>query len=302
MIFFIFGLDNYRSKKKLDQIVGEYQKVHKSGLNLKSLDMGKEKYEEFEKIFKTNSMFQEKKMIVLKNSFSNSDFKEKFIENINKIKKIKDIIVFYEDKDVKKNDKLFKVLKKEAHCQEFAPLEKEKLRQWIKREVEENGAEIDIRALNLLMNYTDNDLWNLSNEIIKLINYTKHISTTAVSDICNPKIETDIFKTIDAIAAKNKKIALHLIHKHIEKGDSPLYLFSMIVFQFRNLLIVKQAPSYKNIAGLHPFVARKSFFQAKSFSLEELKKIYQDLFKVDLKIKTGKIEPMAALDFFVSRI
>ena len=52
----------------------------------------------------------------------------------------------------------------------------------------------------------------------------------------------------------------------------------------------------------HPYVIKKTIQQARSFSLSELKKIYQKIFQVDLGIKTGKIEPETALDLFVAEI
>jgi len=124
-----------------------------------------------------------------------------------------------------------------------------------------------------------------------------------------PKIEADIFKTIDALAQRNKKQALYLIRKHLEKGDPPLYILSMINFQFRNLLVVKdlierQKPYYAilKITKLHPFVVRKSYEQAGKFTLPELKKIYQKIFQADLSIKTGRMEPETALDLFLTEL
>ena len=83
----------------------------------------------------------------------------------------------------------------------------------------------------------------------------------------------------------------------------------MICFQMRNLLIVKDLiekhKSYQEIvmaAGLHPFVVKKSYWQAQKFTMSELKKIYQAIFAVDRDIKTGRIEPETALDLFVATI
>ncbi|MCK4454305.1 DNA polymerase III subunit delta [Candidatus Parcubacteria bacterium] len=310
MIIFLYGPDTYRSGQKLNEIVESHRKIHKSGLNLKYLDIKEEKYEDFERHLQVNSMFQEKKLIILKNAFSSQYFKEKFSKNIKKIKELKDIILFYEDQQFPKNNSFFNLLKKQARCQEFRQLEGLKLKNWIKKEFDNHRTKIEPKALELLIDYVGDDLWRMSNEINKLVSYKNKemITFKDVNFLVKPKIETDIFKTIDAIALKNKKLALSLIHKHLEKGDSPLYLFSMISFQFRNLLAVKSSVSEKQsfyppkIPGIHPYVVRKSFFQAKKFRLDELKKIYQKLFEVDLNIKTGRIEPITALDMLITEI
>lgn len=59
----------------------------------------------------------------------------------------------------------------------------------------------------------------MSNEIKKLVSYknNKIIKLEDIGLLVRSKIETDIFKTIDAIAEKNKKQALNLLHKHLEK-------------------------------------------------------------------------------------
>ncbi|HDL74880.1 MAG TPA: hypothetical protein ENH06_00620 [bacterium] len=127
--------------------------------------------------------------------------------------------------------------------------------------------------------------------------------------LVRPKIETDIFKTIDALAVKNKKQALKYLYKHLEKGDSPLYLLTMINFQFRNLVLIKSTQEQNKIGlnlskelGLHPFVVRKSLWQAQNFTFEELKKIYRKIFEVDYNIKTGRIDHQTAIDLFIAEI
>ncbi|HEY0087510.1 MAG TPA: hypothetical protein VGB37_01630, partial [Candidatus Lokiarchaeia archaeon] len=198
---------------------------------------------------------------------------------------------------------------------------------------------IENPALENLINFVGNDLWQMKNEIEKLVSYkfSKRVDEAIASSspvanarevdetisssppfndnqvvqvkdielLVKPKIETDIFKTIDAIAQKNKNLALRLLHKHLEKGDSPLYLLSMINFQFRNLLMVKSHKTEQGLnedLGMHPYVIRKTTEQARKFTTSELKKIYQKIFKVDLSIKTGKINPDVALDLLVTEI
>ena len=81
MIIFIYGPDTYRLNRKLDEIVGQYQKIHKSGLNLRYFDLSEEdiSFSNFIDEFGQTSMFKEKRLIILKNVFSHSDFEEKFL-------------------------------------------------------------------------------------------------------------------------------------------------------------------------------------------------------------------------------
>jgi len=314
MIIFLYGPDTFRSRQKLNEIIEYYKKIHKSGLNLKYFDGGNLSFEDFRDELQQSPMFNETKLFVVKNSWPCQQFKEKFLENIKKIANSRDIILLYEENKISQNDLLFKSLKKIGKIQEFKFLEGEKLKNWVKKAFENLGAKADLKAIEKLIEFVSNDLWRLSNEIRKLVNYQgkgreKIIQIKDIELLVKPKIETDIFKTIDAIALKNKRKALGLLHKHLEKGDNPLYLLSMINFQFRNLLIVKDLiekhQSYYLIikkSQLNPFIVKKSYQQAKQFTLPELKKIYQKIFQVDLDIKTGKIDAQTALDLLIAEI
>lgn len=313
MIIFLYGEDTYRSRQKLNEIVEHYKKIHKSGLNLMFLDCEEQKitiHDLKDKIRQT-SMFKEKKLAVITNLFADTNLKENFLKEIKGFLDSEDIIVIYEQGDIKKSDPLLKSLEKNAKSQEFKHLDGQNLRRWVKKEIENRGGAIDDSALLMLIDYVGDDLWRMSNEVEKLVSFKKNktITTLDVKSLIKPKIETDIFKTIDAIAQKDKKQALDLLYKHLENGDSPLYLLSMIGYQFRNLLIVKDLieknKPYNLIikkSGLHPFVVKKSYFQSRQFTLPELKKIYQKIFQVDLDIKTGKIEQEMALDLLVAGI
>ena len=311
MIIFLYGDDDFRSKRKLEQIISRYKSVHKTGLNLKFFDFEeKAKEDTFENIrnqFRMRSMFKEKKLFVLKNAFSDNLFKKKFLENKEDFLSSEDVIAFYEKRDFPKKGSFFSFLEKKTLAQKFKPLEGKSLKDWVAKELEGYSIEISPEAKSLLIEYTGNNLWRLHNEIEKLACYKKGeiVEKKDIELMVSPEIQANIFKTIDFLALKDKEKALSLMHTHLEKGDSPLYLLSMINFQFRNLLVIKEKiASGKSTRGLgwHPFVVRKSAQLSKNFTLEELKKIYQKIFEADLDIKSGKVEPEAALDLLISGI
>jgi len=299
MIIFLYGEDTYRSRQKLREIIEHYKEVHKSGLNLRFFSGENLDYQEFENEFKQFSMFQEKKLLILKNVFQSQEFKDVFLGNGQKLIGSKDIIVFHEDGGVSSKDPLFEFLTENAKTQAFQLLNGERLRSWVKNEFEARKTEIQPEAIYRLVNFAGNDLWQLSNEVQKLASFSREpIQLRDVDLLVKPRIETDIFKTIEALALRNKKEAIFLIHDHLEKGDNPLYLLSMISFQFRNLLIIKKTG---RLAG-HPYFVRKTKALADSFTLGEMEKIYCKIFEADLKMKTGRIDQQLALDLLITEI
>lgn len=309
MIIFLYGADAYRSKKKLDEIILQYKEVRKSGLNLSYVDADELTFEDFYNRFKISSMFAETKLVIVKNLFENKKFQESFLEELKNLESLKDVIVVYEKEEPDQRLKIFKTLNKECKSQEFKKLEGVFLKNWIIKEF--GDQKINQDAILLLMQYVGDDLWQLTGEISKLCSFKNGsvIKKEDVALLVRPRIENDIFKTIDALAMQDKKTALVLLRHHLDNGDAPLYLLSMIAFQFKNLLIVKELASqglmYNSIvkkSGLHPFVVKKNYYQCSQFSLEKLKEIYLQIFECDLNIKTGKIESETALDVFIARL
>ncbi|MCD5397191.1 MAG: DNA polymerase III subunit delta [Candidatus Pacebacteria bacterium] len=328
MLYFLYGPDTYRSQRKLREIIIHYQKIHSSGLNLKYFDAKQSSFQEFKDIFQTVSMFKEKKLIVLTNSFTNPDFKSFFIKQGELFKQSKDIILFYEKNKISNIDIFFRFLIKNAQTQEFSLLTGTRLKNWLSQEVGKQKLKIEQSAQDELIKFVGNDLWRMSTELEKLASYKKRnkkeqssfkkgtkkgtrflIDIEDIRLLVKSKIETDIFTTIDALAEKNKKKVFALIYKHLDKGESVLYLLTMIKYQFRNLLIIKdfiekQKP-YQMIlreSRMHPFVIRKTYSQAQKFTLKELMFFYQQLLEIDVEIKTGQKDAQLALDMLIAKI
>ncbi len=319
MIIFLYGPDTYRLRQKLKEIIEEYKKRHQSGVNFIKIDLpvGKaglkeNELTELEKAIKTVSMFNEKKIIVVEDIFQQPEHLQQDLLNFLREKKIDSdkgsLVIFCSEKKESKST-LFDFLKKKAKTQEFNPLLPYKIKEWIKNYVKKQGGHIENLAVEKLSNYVSNDLWRMSNELDKLIAYSKSITVQDVDRMVKADTDVDIFATIDALGRRNKKQALGLVNEHLKKGEGEDYLLNRFVYQFRNLLKVKSAfrenPNIKSInllankLNMHPFVVKKSIGQSKSFSFDELKKIYQKLLEIDLNMKTGKTDSRAALEMFI---
>lgn len=308
MIILLYGKDTYRSGEKLREIVVSYQQKHQSGLNLKFFSV-EDSLEDLSNCKKQISIFDEKKLMVIKEVFREERIRKEILEKYQEMAESEDIFLFYEETDIKKTDKLFKKLnerKTGVMIQEFAPLASKKLFNWIEKEFFQRGVKVNREVVAYIAQAGGEDMWKIKNEIEKLSLYKKEIKKEDVSFMVKTDAQTDIFKTVDAVARKEEEKALLLLYDHLKKGDSPFYLFSMLGYQFRNLLMVsdllKRNLPYKEAekrSGLHSFVFKKSYEQVKKFSPEKLKMIYYNLCEMDLKTKTGQIDPVLALHLFL---
>lgn len=118
---------------------------------------------------------------------------------------------------------------------------------------------------------------------------TKELSITNLKSFSQAKIENFkanplIFKFLDALRPKNQK-QIHLGWKKLlEEGVEPEFVFAMLVRQVRLLIQAKSGASYLKLA---PYPLRLITAQATYFSLDQLLKLHQTLYKIDLRIKTG---------------
>lgn len=316
MVFFLYGPNTFLSVKKLNEIIEKYRSKHKSGFNFIKIEPTEDGIERLQESAATISMFKEKKLIIIENLFSASkSLQEKFLNFLNEketFTKKEDSVIVFEKGEADKRTKTFKELEKKSFKkQEFLSLSPEKTKLFIQKEIERLGGKINYDAIEELIIFFGSDLWQIENEIQKLISYKDQgtIEKKDVQELGVSNIDLNIFETIEAISKRNKNKALKLIADHLEKGENEIRILSMINYQFRNIIKIKslidEEKSFfqiQTMTKLHPFVVKKTFPIAKNFSMQELKKIYKNLLETDFSIKTGKIEPRLGLEMFIAEI
>jgi DNA polymerase III subunit delta len=320
MIIFLYGEDEFLSSRKLAEIKQKFADKNnpaQAGL----FDFAEKDFDLDSLALDATSggLFSDKKLIVIKNILASkkspgSENFENFLKRKNK-GDFKDVIlVFWEGKKFGKDSKIYKFLQKNSKKQEFSFLEGARLTSWIGQEVKkrsEGTMTIGKGAAEKLASFVGENSFLLSSEMDKLVAYRGkgEISSSDIDLLVKAKVDTDIFKTVDALARRDKKEAFSLLHGHLNSGDDPFYILSMFFYQFRNLVKIKPLSekgfSPKDIAvkiKMHPYVARKSLEQARNFSGENLKNLYQRLCDIDFETKTGKTDIGLALDQFIAAV
>lgn len=312
MIFFLYGEDTFRSLRKLREIKKGYREKNESGLNLREIDLEKKGFPVLRGQFRACSMFSEKKLFVLRRPFADPSFGKKFLEEKERFLKDPNILVFFKRGEPEKETPLFNFLKEEAETQHFVPLEDRELQGWVRKEAEKHGLLISASKADLLIERVGQDLWALHTALAKTASYKdagegrkKRVREKEIRLLTKPNLEKDIFKTVDAIAGGEKGKALNLLASHLEEGDSPLYVLSMIGWQTTRLLAVKEKKRKgedPRDLGWHSYVIRKSSRLARQFSLNSLTRFHDKILELDVKSKRGEVSPELALDLLVAEI
>lgn len=135
---------------------------------------------------------------------------------------------------------------------------------------------------------------------------TKEIAATVLktfpkATIENFKVNPLIFKFLDVLRPQNQRQINLGWKKLTEEGIEPEFVFAMVVRQIRLLIQAKSGPSYLKLG---PYPQRLITSQSTNFTIEKLLNLHQQLYQIDLKIKTG-LTPISIdrlLDNFFQKI
>ena len=183
------------------------------------------------------------------------------------------------------------------------------LERWIINRAKTLHVKIAPEAATLLANFSGNHLRLLANELDKLATYVGQNATITVQDVRKLSAqvqEAAIFDLADALAQRNRKQALNILHDLLSDGAVPIVLIATIISQMRRLLLVKElaqqgmrSGQVASTLGMPPFLADKCLRQVGNFSVAQLESSYRQLMATEAALKRSKMTPDIALDLLV---
>ncbi|RBP63893.1 DNA polymerase III delta subunit [Alkalibaculum bacchi] len=227
--------------------------------------------------------------------------------------------LIFTSKKIDKKRKLVKVIEKHGALVEYSKLDKRDLSKWIAKRFKLEGKSIGESALQLFIESSDYlnkdskaNLSDIENEIKKLLAYTREKTIIEIQDVegsIEVNIDTNIFKMLELIGTKSVGQGLKLMNILFQDGEPPIKVLFMIVRQFRLIYQCKflQSRGYSTndiskMIGERSFVVTKALTQAQKFSYERLISIYDYAAKMDIKMKSGQIDPKLALEMLLMKV
>jgi DNA polymerase-3 subunit delta len=265
----------------------------------------------------TLPFFSDKKLVVVRKSglFSKGTKKPAGIDGL--IEFLKEFpehtcLVFLEN-DINRTLSATSAVKKHGVIVEFDYLKPRDLVKWVTTIINKRGREISYSDACLFVEYCSEGMFNILNEIEKLIAYTEgsgnKITGDDIKTVCTRSIKSKVFDLTDAVAARNCSNALKVLDEILMlKEPVPKILF-LIAKQIRQLIQVKslkkEGLGRDRMAArmkLHPFIAAKILKQSESFEEDELKEILKKCHEADYSIKSGRIVERTAMELLLSEI
>jgi DNA polymerase-3 subunit delta len=323
MLILVYGDDTFRAQDKVRKLREAFQEKHdKAGFNLAEFASG-DKPGEILQAVSSLPFMGTKRMVVIRDlvATTKADGKDQW-ESLARTPD-SSIVILWETLEPKALEKkpLFAPLSKGEGTvlYPFPVLEGSALSKWTSDRIKERGGTIAPDALRELCDRVGGDLWQMDNEIGKLVAFSMRgqgtppmvISMADVDALVRATFDGEIFALVDAISRKESARAIRLLEEERLSGGSDFAIFGMLARQVRLLLGARalldedpRATSSQLAAEMeiNPFVAQKAIDQARKFTLNDLRATHDLLFRYDAGMKSGVLDAELAVDLVTTAL
>jgi len=259
----------------------------------------------------TLPFFAERRLIYIKDSrlfaTGRKNDSEAIADYLPKIAK-ETIIVFVES-EVDRRSKLFKQISKVGAVLDCTSPTPQTLATWVTRLAKEKNKTISLPVVQQLLRTVGTNMTTISQEMNKLTAYcgeSPEITPPDIEAICTPTLESRIFDLTKAMGNGRVSDALAMYRNMLILKESPIMILSMIIRQFRIILLSKCAKE-KGMTimqtaaklNLRDFMVLEALGQGQRFTVEALVKALEDCMETDIKIKTGLISPEFGVEMLI---
>lgn len=316
MIEFFHGRELFPVKEAVQKETAVFLSANKSAFVQKFNLEDESQLESFINTLKSKSFFLEEKLIIATKIFFSNKVAEEVYGEIKKYWTSSDRdlnFIFYEQGSAtelqKKGQQFFGFLVKNSgnYKEIFAP-KGIQLEKWLTEKFKTAGFKIKTPVLRKLVSSVLSQE-KLNQEVNKLIaykNFEKKSEEVSSDDMDRLVVPDNIifnnFSLTDALAEKNKAKAIRFLNQYLSDGGDAVAVLGLFAYQLRVLLkvksVLKESTAYGSLAALtklHPFVIKKAYDNCGNFELEELKRIYKDLSKLDRDFKDSRNDLVSGL-------
>lgn len=220
--------------------------------------------------------------------------------------------------NIKKSTKLYKYFNKANKAVEFSNLKGKDLNKWVESILKNHNRFMNFANLNYftqLTAYTSRNsnltLYDLENELLKLINYTRanEITKEDISKVLIKSIDTNIFDLLASINRGDSHNSLAIFNDMYIQNEPIQRILVMITRQIRLMLSYKL---YKNKGygegeiqdklGIKSYEYSKISTQSRSFTIIQLQDIFNKILYLDKQLKTTSTDEKVLMEILIIEI
>ena len=305
-IYVLFGPQSYNRKRYEDALVRVFlpddDEINLTKFYGKKIDL-KEVFE----LAETMPFLAERRIIVLEDT---GLFEKSCDELADFIPSIPDscCMIFSEEK-IDSRLKQTKAVKTHGTLAEFGTLSEADLRDFIMKKLGKEHRPITQNALDLFTERCSDDLWQVTNDLEKLISYTfgkEGIRIEDVDAVIPAPAEDKIFGMIDAILARDTKKTLVYYKDLLALRSEPMGILALIRDQYRLMLHAKQLndehvgiPEMAKILKMRDTRVKMALSASRRMKQSELAEGISMCARTDERIKTGLVDQRIGVETLI---
>ena len=246
------------------------------------------------------SLFNPRKMVILKRLSSRSDFQEK-IEDICAAANQDASLLIIEPK-LDTRGRFGKYLKGQPGHEEHAAYKGRDLEDWLIAQADAAGSRLERPLAAYLIEKAGSDCLLLEKEIAKLCLHPE-ISRDLIDELVATTPSSQTFDFLDALMRGELGRALDFYQDQRRQKTDPMLILGLLVWQLRILVVFlggkfSQAELAQEF-GLKPFVVQKARNLSRSISSQHLLELIRLCRRTDQRIRSEFINPDEALLFLI---
>ncbi|MDP3963250.1 MAG: DNA polymerase III subunit delta [bacterium] len=203
-----------------------------------------------------------------------------------------------------------------AKAEQLNTLTPEAMTRWIIERAKVRGLAIAPDVARIVQEMHGDNTASIATEIEKAALYLgasqtdpQSLQKSYLDAFGRQRITQDAFKLVDAIGRRDRAEALRILLRIGQTGTDPLQTLGLLAYAFRAMISVKDASSrpirpedIPAVTGFADWQVRQYRMASQTFSLDDLKKIYERLLGMDYRIKTGEGDSKMLLERFLLSI
>jgi DNA polymerase-3 subunit delta len=205
--------------------------------------------------------------------------------------------------------RFFRLLMEKGKLVGFYPLSEKEQVQWIRIQARHLGNPITDQAIMILVERVGSSLAEINLELEKISSGKKQGQSIEEEDVIEmtgktrPGIPFDLPRALSRTDWRN---VLHLLHRNLEQGESPLLLLSLVLRQLR---LIWRAAEMQKGGGMkkeieenlriHPRAAHEFWKQVEEFPLGALREIWPMTQKIDQALKSSRVPKNLLLERYL---
>lgn len=317
MNFVIYGNEKLLMEQKLNALKKKYS-IKEEDMNMMTYWCHETPMSTIIEDAITPPFLTEYKMIVVKNPLFLTTQKQKNVSD-DDMKMLMDylnqdnpstiFVIYHDQKNFDERKKIVKELRKIVKFFDVDKVDEQQLYKVTHQAFLSRGCQIDDDALDLFLSRMPNDLLEISQEVNKLCLYSKHIQRDIIDLMISKKLEENVFELTKSILNKETARSIQIYKDLKMNNEEPVKLIILIANSLRLLYQVKllDRKGYNDqeiakMLSLNPYRLRYIRQDGKDFELSELLYQINELSKLDVDIKTGKIDKYKGLELFLIRM